>query len=83
MIFEYLPWRDVAGYLGAREAENSVMQGVALAQVLGLQLAVGQVAQAGALQVRLHQAEGAAVARDQLQRLPDAIHLHRGEHNIS
>lgn len=69
--------RCVAPHLWVRQAGDQALQLCALLHVVLVQSSVRQLAQLGALQVRLHQAEGRAVARDQRQRLPDAVHLRR------
>ncbi len=61
--------------LGLDQRGQRGLQVAALAHVAGVQLRVGQLAQARALQVRLAQAERAAVGRDHAQRAPDAVHL--------
>ena len=61
--------------LGFCHALHQQLELVALMHIGSLQLGVVQLTQAGALQVGLPQAKGCAVSRNDLQRLPDLVHL--------
>ena len=60
---------------GFRHALHQQLELVALTHIGSLQLGVIQLTQAGAFQVGLPQAKGCAVSCNDLQRLPDLVHL--------
>ena len=71
-----LPFSNPHGaHLWPGKPEHNAPQLLTLPQVARIQLRIWQRAQPCAFQMRLHQAECAAVACDEMQRLPDLVHL--------